>query len=74
MDTLVKKMQETAIDPQNQVVFISHGNCLEDALYVKEQIQNKIGVKAFEINVIGPIIGAHAGPGTIALFFVATER
>lgn len=74
LDTLVKKMQETAIEPEKQIVFISHGNCLKDAEYVKEQIQSKMGTKMFEINVIGPVIGSHAGPGTIALFFIANGR
>ena len=74
LDALVKKMQETAIHPENQTVFISHGNCEEDAEYVKTQIENKMGITQFAMNVIGPIIGAHAGPGTVALFFLATER
>ncbi|WP_099206155.1 DegV family protein [Scatolibacter rhodanostii] len=74
LDALVKQMEDTAINPAEQIVFISHGNCLEDAEYVKTQIEEKMGVKEFKINVIGPVVGAHAGPGTIALFFLATER
>lgn len=74
LDALVKKMEETAIEPQNQTVFISHGDCKEDAEYVAQQVKSKLGVKHIEINFIGPVIGAHSGPGTVALFFLGTER
>lgn len=74
LDALVNKMEETAINPAEQTVFISHGDSLEDAKYVEKQIRDRLGVTKFHINHIGPVIGAHAGPGTIALFFVGTER
>lgn len=72
--TLLEKMQETAINPAEQTVFISHGDSLEDAKYLAQMIQEHIGVKDIIINSIGPVIGAHSGPGTIALFFIATHR
>ena len=74
LDALVKKMEETAIDPQDQVVFLSHGDCLEDAKYVAKQVKEKLGVKEVKINFIGPVIGAHSGPGTVALFFLGNPR
>ena len=74
LDALVKKMEKTAINPEKQVVFISHGDCLEDAKYVADQIKSKMHVKNIVINFIGPVIGAHSGPGTVALFFLGTER
>ncbi len=74
LDALVKKMEETAIDPAGQTVFISHGDCLEDAQYVAEQVRKKMGPQKIEINFIGPVIGAHSGPGTVALFFLGTQR
>ncbi len=74
LDFLVEKMDETAIDAKNQTVFISHADAIEDAEYVRDQIQKKLGVKNFRINFIGPVIGSHAGPGTIALFFIAEHR
>ncbi|HHT82251.1 MAG TPA: hypothetical protein GX003_02285 [Acholeplasmataceae bacterium] len=55
-------------------VFISHGADIEAALSVKEQIEDLgFGFKVTLINHIGPVIGAHAGPGTIAVFY-ATQR
>ena len=70
LNGLVNEMMKTALDP----AFISHGDCLEDAEYVKKQIQEKMNVKEVYINPIGPIIGAHSGPGTVALFFLGTKR
>lgn len=74
LDELVRKMEETAIDPASQMVFISHGDCLADAQYVEKRVREKLGVKQFTINHIGPVIGAHSGPGTVALFFLGQHR
>ncbi len=74
LDALVAKMEESAINPKEQVVFISHGDCLEDAEYLAKQIKSKLKVKDIKINTIGPVIGAHSGPGTMALFFLGSER
>ncbi len=73
LDALVAQMEKTAIDPKSQTVFISHGDSLEDAKYVGSLIKNKLGSKVV-INEIGPVIGAHSGPGTIALFFLGEKR
>lgn len=74
LDCLVDHMEKTAIDPAEQVVFISHADALEDAKYVEEQVRARLGVKTIYINPIGPVIGGHSGPSTIALFFLATKR
>ena len=74
LDALVDHMAQTATDPKNQTVFISHGDSKEDAEYVSNQIKKRLGTKTVFINFIGPVIGAHSGPGTIALFFLGTER
>ncbi len=71
---LFEKMQETAINPSDQTVFISHGDSVEDANYLADMIREHLGVRDILINPIGPVIGAHSGPGTIALFFLATNR
>lgn len=59
---------------KNDVVFISHGDSLEDANFVRDEIEKRYGIKEFVINTIGPTIGSHAGPGTIALFFMGDKR
>ena len=74
LNQLVKEMEATATDPENQTVFISHGDCIEDAQYVKKLIQEKLGTRNIILNPIGPVIGAHSGPGTVALFFLGSKR
>ena len=71
---LLKKMQETAVDPAEQVVFISHGDCEKDAEKLAAMVRESIGPKEIILNPIGPVIGAHSGPGTAALFFLGTKR
>ena len=74
LDALVKHMQATAIRPAEQTVFISHGDCQADCDYVAQQLREKLGVKEIVTSYIGPVIGAHSGPDTVALFFVGEKR
>ena len=59
---------------KNDCIFISHGDCAEDADYVKQLVEERFGRKDFLINEIGPTIGTHSGPGTVALFFMGDVR
>ena len=74
LTALVDRMEQTAIDPKSQTVFISHGDCLEEAEFVAGEIRRRLGVEDIRINYIGPVIGNHSGPGTLALFFLGTKR
>lgn len=74
LTALVDRMGEQMQGFDNPEVFISHGDCLEDAEYVKKLVQERFGVEKFVINHVGPTIGAHSGPGTIALFFMGNPR
>jgi len=58
----------------NDIVFISHGDNIADAQSVADEVKNRFGIESFLINPIGPTIGAHAGPDTIALFFLGEKR
>lgn len=72
---LVDHMEETAQQPvEEQVVFITHGDCMEDAEHLADEIRRRLGVTQFVFNYVDPVIGAHSGPGTLALFFLASER
>ena len=71
---LVDRMEETAIDSGSLTVFISHGDCLEDAQEVAKLVKKRFGVQEIYINYVGPVIGAHSGPGTVALFYMGTAR
>ncbi len=72
--TLVDNMEKTVGDYKNPIVFISHGDCLEDAEFVKQQVEERFGIHEFLINYVGCTIGAHSGPGTVALFFLGETR
>lgn len=74
LKALVDRMEETAIDPAGQTVFISHGDCMEDAEYVAGLVKERMGVQDVRINYVGPVIGAHSGPGTLALFHLGSRR
>ena len=69
---LADKYTELA-DPDFKRIFISHGDCTEDAEYLASRIEAEHGVKAEIITYVGSVIGAHSGPGTLALFFVSRD-
>ncbi len=75
LQALVKKMKESAWDNvKDQAIFISHGDCQDDAEKLKSMIEQEIGCKTFLINYVGTVIGSHSGPGTLALFFLGNQR
>ena len=74
LKALVEQMEVTFLSEQNDVIFIGHGDSLEDAQYVQKLVQERFGITNFVIDYIGPVIGAHSGPGTIALFFLGTKK
>lgn len=71
---LAERLQETITAPEKQSVFISHADALEDAKFLASKIKEFVTVDNIVISEIGPVIGSHSGPGTIALFFIANER
>ena len=71
---MADKYTEKAVDKENGTVFISHGDCLADAQLLADMLKERHGVEVKVFTDVGPVIGAHSGPGTIALFFVADAR
>lgn len=73
---LVDRVESLIENPLDQTIFISNGNCPEEAEQVREMIHRRVGVPMdrFMMSSIGPTIGSHAGPGTIAVFFQAKNR
>lgn len=59
---------------KNDIIFIGHGDCREDAEFVAELIKKRFGYETFLIDYIGATIGAHSGPGTVALFYMGEKR
>ena len=74
IDALAKKMAETGLPGENDTIFISHGDCEADAVYLAEKLKATCGVKEAIIYYVGAVIGSHSGPGTLALFFLGDHR
>ena len=74
INTLVAKLQEHGGNWDNSTVFICHADCMEDAQRLAETVKEKCGVKETFIGNLGAVIGSHAGPGTLALFFMGNEK
>lgn len=72
--SLVDQMEKRLAGYQNNEVFISHGDCPEDAEFVASMVRERFGIQNITINYVCPTIGAHSGPGTVALFFMGNER
>lgn len=71
---LIRQMRKTVRDPERQTVMISHARCLEEAEGLREAVMAEFHPKEVLITELGPIIGAHTGPGLMALFFLADHR
>ena len=71
---ILEVMEERGADLSSQTIGISHGDDEELALEVKKMIEERFGTKNFYINIIGSVIAAHAGPGTLAIFFLNEKQ
>ena len=71
---LVDQMEKTMLEAKDQTVFISHGDCEDDAKIVAAEIKKRFDIEVRLINYVGPVIGAHTGVGVVALFFLGKDR
>ena len=70
--TLVSQIKRSLVpDPSLDTVFISHSDCFDDAEALSGMLKSSLSIKEVIITMMGPVIGAHVGPGTVALFFEA---
>ena len=74
MNHLLERMAESLVPELNETVCIGHGDCLEDAQYLAQQIKTRFGVKNVIINYVGAVIGAHTGPGVVFIAFLGKNR
>ncbi|MDD2956285.1 MAG: DegV family protein [Oscillospiraceae bacterium] len=74
LNALVDMMTKQIGHFENKIFFISHGDCIEDAEYVAALVRERLHIQESLINYVGPTIGAHSGPGTVALFFLGEKR
>lgn len=74
IEALAAKITELGLPGENETMFISHGDCIEDARYLERILKEQYGVKHVIISYVGAVIGSHSGPGTLALFFLGKHR
>jgi len=66
--------QKRAVNPQEQVMFINHAECEDEAVYLADMLKKQLQVKDVIINTLGPVIGSHTGPGLLVVFFLGEGR
>jgi len=71
---LIESVGEKGVDVQNQEIFIVHGDCEADAIKLGKMVKERYNVKNVFYNILNPVIAAHSGPGTLAIFFIGKER
>ena len=74
LNKIVNMAAEQAKGWENDIIMITHGDCLEDAEYVAKLVREKMGIDNILINNIGTVIGSHTGPGVVAVFCMGSER
>ena len=70
---LITYTKENIINPENQIVYVVHADCFEDAEFLKEHLVSELNPKEVRIDYLGPIIGSTTGPGTVAIYFYGKE-
>ena len=74
MNVLLEKARTTSTNIEEQTVFISHGDCLDDALELRKCVMTHLHPREVVVGDVGPVIGAHSGPDTLAMFFLGDKR
>ncbi len=74
LDGLIEWMDTLKVSDEFDCIAVSHGDCEADADYIIEKLRAKYKIGKIIKNYIGPVIGSHSGPGTVALFFYGKER
>lgn len=72
--SIVDRMEKQIQGYDNDIVMITHGDCIEDAEFVKKQVEERFGIHNVMINGIGSVIGSHTGAGVVAVFFMGDKR
>ena len=72
--SIVDRMEKQMQGYDNDIVMITHGDCIDDAEFVKKQVEERFGIHNVMINGIGSVIGSHTGAGVVAVFFMGDKR
>lgn len=71
---LANEVREKVINDENEVIYICHGDCLEEAEALRDIILQEVKLKDIIINYVGNVVGAHAGPGVLAVVYLGKNR
>lgn len=74
INALLHRMSEIILNPSEQIIYVIHGDCEEEAAAIVKEIKSRFKPKSIVVNYVDQVIGAHSGPGTLAIFFLASER
>ena len=74
MNHLIESVGEKGVDLENQIIFMVHGDCEDEARIIGEEVKKRYNVKDVIYNCLDPVIVSHSGPGTLAIFFLGNER
>jgi DegV family protein with EDD domain len=74
MNHLIESVGEKGVDLENQIIFMVHGDCEDEARVIGEEVKKRYNVKDVIYNCLDPVIVSHSGPGTLAIFFLGNER
>lgn len=74
LNRIVDMAAEQAEGWENDIIMITHGDCIEDAEYVAKLVREKMGIDRILINNIGTVLGSHTGPGVVAVFCMGNKR
>ena len=74
LEALADEYAELSYEEKDTPIFISHAQCEEDAQHLADTLMKRCGAEVTLVSQIGPVIGSHAGPGTIAIFFIGKHR
>lgn len=74
LSAMASRLDAMIVNPEQQVIAISHGDCIEDVEYLKGLLLKSHKFKDIIVNNVGTVVGSHSGPGTVALFFLGEHR
>ncbi len=71
---MIEMIVETIDEPEKQYIYIAHGDCQDDAMWFKNELEKRFKSKGIFVDYLTPVIGAHSGPGTMAIFYLSKHR
>ena len=74
IEHLISSLEAQGENIKNQIIFITHGDCYEEAKFIADSVKERYGVQEVIINCLDPVIASHSGPGTLAIFFMGPKR